>query len=622
MCGIAGFVQREPDHEALVRMLSSIAHRGPDGQQEWCEASGPWHCHLGHRRLAIIDLVTGGQPMGNEDGTVTITFNGEIYNFAELRAVLEREGHSFKTRSDTETIVHHFEQHGIRGIPSLNGMFAFAIWDARAKTLVLARDRAGIKPLYYAELPGGGIAFASELSAILAHGGIDVAVDPQGLASYFFSDYIHPPHTILKSVKKLPPGHTVTWKDGRLGEPVAFWQVGAPSASRDVGDADLAAELWRKLDHAVHAQLVADVPVGIFLSGGIDSSTVATLASQRAGKPMMAFSIAFEDPTFDESAHARRVARDLRVEHICETLNEQSLLDVIDAALDKLDEPLADPSLLPTHLLSRLAARHVKVVVGGDGGDELWGGYPTHRAHRYSMLYAKLPAQLRARVAGGVDRLPVDDRYQSLEWKLRRFTQRWDEDLVRRHLRWMSTLDLPDLAQAVPGARALVPATLSAPLPETGDWLQRILALDFTTYMSGSVLTKVDRASMAYGLEVRPPMLDNEMIDWAFSLSSQYKVRGRSGKYLLKRAARGHLPDAIIDRPKKGFGIPLATWLRGPLKEPVERMMQRSPLWDLGLLDREVFRTYHREHQEKQKDRSKPLWALYVFDHWARKRMR
>lgn len=620
MCGIAGFIQKRPDPPALSRMLARIAHRGPDGEGTWHHQTDPWHVSLGHRRLAIIDLSTGAQPMDNEDGSVQITFNGEIYNFQDLRAELEPRGHRFKTRSDTETIIHHFEEHGVAGIAKLNGMFAFAVWNSKSRTLVLARDRVGIKPLYYAELADGGIGFSSELSSLVAHGGIDETWSTEGLASYLFSDYVHPPHTIFRAVKKLAPGHTLVWRDGHLEAPRAFWQVPAPDAAPDKDDGALASELWEGLGRAVESQLIADVPVGIFLSGGIDSSIVATLAAGRAKDRMKAFSIGFEDATFDETRYAKLMAERLGVEHVVEQLHEGNLLDVIDDALDMLDEPLADPSFLPTFLLSRLAARHVKVVVGGDGGDELWGGYPTYRAHRYAKIYAKVPSWIRNDVLPhAIARLPIDDRYQSLEWKVRRFTERWDDDATTRHLRWMSSVDLPELALAMPHSGAVVPPTLHARLPETNDWLQRILALDFTTYMSGSVLTKVDRASMAHGLEVRPPLLDNETIDWAFRLPSKYKLRGRRGKYLLKLAANGKIPDELIERSKKGFGIPLARWLRGPLRDRMQTLVDSSPIWDGQILGQSAFQTWNREHQTKEKDHSKALWALFVLDHWFRR---
>lgn len=626
MCGFAGYIARDVDPAALPRMLAAIAHRGPDGegawQRGWPGQSGAWQVVLGHRRLAIVDLEGGVQPMENEDGRVVIVYNGELYNDPPLRAALEQRGHRYRTgHSDTETILHQIEEHGPGGVAALDGMFGFAVWDARTGQLTLGRDRCGIKPLYYAELPGGGLVFGSELTAVLAHGGVDRALSPAGLGSYFFSDYVHPPHAIVRAVKKLPPGHTLVWRDGRLEAPVPFWRLRVDGAAAERGDDGAQAQrLWQAIETSVEAQLVSDVPVGIFLSGGIDSSTVAAAAARTSRRRMTAFAIGFEDPTFDESGYAKMVADQLGVELVTETLNADNLLEIADAALDRLDEPLADPSYLPTFLLSRLAARHVKVVLGGDGGDELWGGYPTYKAHRLAALYARVPQVVRKQLVGrAVAALPIADRYQSLEWKLRRFTERWDDDRVSRHLRWMSNVDLPELAQAIPAAAGITPATLAAPHPSDGDWLNAILALDFTTYLPGSVLTKVDRAAMAHGLEVRPPLLGNAMVDLAFSLPSRDKLRGKTSKFLLKRAVRGRIPDAVIDRPKKGFGIPLAAWLRGPLAGRVQAVVQESPLWDLGCADQTVFARWFDEHRERRRDRSKPLWALYVLDRWLRR---
>ena len=621
MCGICGFIERRPGvrggGDVLDRMLASIAHRGPDGEGRAVERRGEWDIALGHRRLSIIDLETGAQPMSNE--RAKITYNGELYNFRELRHALETRGHVFRTKSDTEALLRHVTEHGEAGLAALSGMFAFALWDEERQSLLLARDRAGIKPLYYGELPGGGVAFASELASLMAHPAVSRTLSEDGLVSYFFADYVQPPHTMIAGAKKLRPGHYVVWKDGVLSEQLPFWSIPEPRTRREVraSDEELAHELWSKLDGAVERQLVADVPVGIFLSGGLDSSAVATLARARNGPTTKAFSIAFDDPTFDESTYARRVARSIGAVHVEETLREQDLLDVVSSALERLDEPLADPSYLPTYLLSRLAAKHVKVVLGGDGGDELWGGYPTYRAHAHARRYGLLPAAVRERVVAPlVARLPVDDRYQSLEWKLRRFTQRFDDDPVTRHLRWMSSVDLPDLRRALPRSAGVLPESTKVRLPVTPDALHRILALDFSTYMPGSVLTKVDRASMAHGLEVRPPLLDNDMLEFAFSLPSSYKLRRTTTKYLFKRAARGHVPYDIISRPKKGFGIPLAAWMRGALREPIAAIVERSPVWDSGMVDQRTFRAWNVEHQDRRADRSKPLWALLVLHHW------
>ena len=615
MCGICGYVDRDTAGASLGPMLSRLGHRGPDGEGRLVEPRGEWGVAFGHRRLSIIDLEMGAQPMTTP--LAAITYNGELYNFRELRRALEARGHVFRTRSDTEVLLRHVSEHGEAGLAALNGMFAFALWDETRRSLLLARDRAGIKPLYYASLPGGGLAFASELTALMGHPGVARGLDPDGLVSYFFSDYVQAPHTMLAGARKLRPGHALVWSDGVLSEQRPFWQAPAPRTFVAASTRGLAAELWDRLGAAVERQLVADVPVGIFLSGGLDSSTVATLASARSGRPLTAFAIAFDDPTFDESAHARRVATGLGAAYVEETLRERDLLDVVDVAVDHLDEPLADASYLPTYLLSRLAARHVKVVLGGDGGDELWGGYPTYGAHAAARLYGGLPGAVRAGLVSPlVARLPIDDRYQSFEWKLRRFTQRFDDDPVRRHLRWMSSVDLPELPRALTRAEGLLPETLKTRLPDTLDVLHRLMVLDFSTYMSGSVLTKVDRASMAHGLEVRPPLLDNDLIDFALSLPSSYKVGRGVTKRLLKQAATGHVPQSIITRPKKGFGIPLAAWLRGALRAPLEAIVERSPVWDSGLVRQATFRAWNADHQGRRADRSKPLWALLVLHHW------
>ena len=597
-------------------MMNHLRHRGPDGAGEWFGEREDWHVALGHRRLAIIDLKGGRQPMGNEDGSLQITYNGEVYNFGALRAALEKAEHRFTSKSDTEVVVHHFEQHGVAGLADLNGMFAFAIWNQDTGELTLARDRAGIKPLYFATTGDGGMFFASELSALLQHAACPRNISVDGIAQYFFSDYGRAPATVLEGVSRLGPGEYVTWRDGAVSKARPFWRLSEvqPRASLP-GQGELAFELWDKTSQAVKRQLVADVPVGVFLSGGIDSSVVAALAQSHSKTAIRTFSIAFEDADFDESAHARTVAAFLKTHHTEEVLGEGQLLDTVDAALGSLDEPLGDPSYIPTYLLSKLAAQHVKVALGGDGGDELWAGYPTYRAHSYAELYKQVPTFLRKQLINrAVAQLPVKDAYQSFEWKAKRFALRWNDDALVRHLRWMSNTDYPDLHLAIPQFRNL-------PLGFAGmdAGLNALLALDFSTYLPGSVLTKVDRASMAHGLEVRPPLLDNELIDWAFALPARFKLRNGTGKYLFKLAARSHLPESIINRSKKGFAIPLARWLRGPLATRVSSVLENSPVWNTGILKRNTFLAWNRDHQSRREDRSRPLWSLIVLDAWLRK---
>jgi asparagine synthase (glutamine-hydrolysing) len=621
MCGIVGFVQRRPADEWLTPMLARVEHRGPDGEGRWTGPCGDWSASLGHRRLAILDIAGGAQPMGTADGSHFLTYNGEIYNFQVLRAALEASGVAFRTRSDTEVVLQHAAVHGAKRLADLNGMFAFASVDRAGGKVLLARDRVGIKPLYYAPLPDGGLAFASELTALLAHPQVRRRLSLRGLESYFFSDYAHGPETLVDGVRKLEPGHCLEWVRGRLTNPFPYWTLREPSdRPSETRSRPLARELWSRLDAAVERQMVSDVPIGVFLSGGIDSSCVALLAQGHSSRPLKTFSIAFQDPTFDESDYARLVARQIGSDHVEERLEASNLLDIVDVALAHLDEPLADPSYLPTYLVSRLASAHVKVVLGGDGGDEVFGGYPTYRAHRASKLYGLLPEALReGALSRFVSGLPDRDSYQSLAWKLKRFVLRWDDDARRRHLRWMSNLDLPDLRRGMPHPSGHLPPALENGAPALRDPLNAVLALDFLTYLPSSVLTKVDRASMAHGLEVRPPMLDNDIVDWVFSLPSSLKVSSSRGKILLKLAARGRLPRTIIERPKKGFGIPLGAWLRGPLRERTDAALRPSALWASGMLDRDVFAGWAALHVARRGDYSKALWALIVLDEWVRR---
>lgn len=619
MCGIAGFIQRErPDPATIEQMLARLAHRGPDGDGVWNGTHDGWHVTLGHRRLAIIDLAGGQQPLTNEDGRVVVTFNGEIYNFPSLRAGLESAGHRFRTHCDTEVIVHLCESEDPNVVAQLDGMFAFGLWDSRRGRLSLARDRVGIKPLYYASLPDGGIVFASELKALLCHPAVRFELDHEGLASYFFLDYAHPPHTLVQGVKKLSPAHWLTWQDGELAAPAAYWTLKTSEKPVSESKRELVKTLRSKLRQSVESQMMSDVPLGVFLSGGIDSSLVAAIAQKSSRSQLQTFTIRLDDPQFDESEFARRVAKHIGSKHIEETFSEARLLETFDEAIDCLDEPIADSSVLPTFALSRLASRHVKVVLGGDGGDELWGGYPTYKAHRLAALYAAFPDYIRRyMIEPVVRRLPVQPGYQRFDWKAKRFALRWADDHRFRHLRWMSNLDIADLerlAFSIPPGVAHLHAGRA-----TGSGLNSILALDFASYLPGAVLTKVDRASMANGLEVRPPLLSNELIDFAFSLPSRLKVHRQGTKLLLKSAAEAWLPRDIIHRRKKGFAIPLARWLKeGLLRDHVEDILRDSPLWHSDALPREPFAQWNREHRESRVDRSRTLYALLVLDRWHR----
>ncbi len=614
MCGIAGILGTEPRVDLVRAMCRAIAHRGPDGEGIEVRRAGGRVATLGHRRLSIVDLSTGAQPMEDAERHAIVSFNGEIYDHLRTRGVLEKEGARFATKSDTEVIALGFSRWGERIVRELHGMFAFCAFDQRDGSTLLARDRFGIKPLYVAHLPNGGLAFASELSALLLVPEVKKKVSDRGLASFLFSDYAHPPHTLIEGVEKLAPGELMLGRVGQAWERRSY----LPTEEVPDGPAPTSTELWSTLGDAVESQLMSDVPLGVFLSGGLDSSCIAALAARRSKSRLQAFCIAFDDASFDESAHARRMSAHLGLEHVEEKVGEAALLENIDRVLDHLDEPLGDHSIVPTDLLCRLAARHVKVALGGDGADELFGGYPTYRAHVHHarLLRPITPLFRSARARGLLERIPASDRYQALDWKVKRFLGRWDDDTRTRHLRWMSALDLPELREAM-GARFVRPATLGEHVGGA-DPIALATGLDFRTYLPGSVLTKVDRASMAHGLEARPPFLDESVVALARRVPSRDKLRGSTGKWLLREASRDSLPPAILERGKHGFSVPLAAWLRGPLAPRLRAILADSPCW--SVLERGAFQRFADAHAARRGDHQKGLWALIVLDAWMRAR--
>lgn len=626
MCGIAGFIQPassgksvEESRQDLERMLAQLARRGPDGEGvEIFEPRENWVACLGHRRLSIIDLEGGRQPMANEDESVWLTFNGEIFNFRELRDELIAKGHDFRTRSDSEVIVHLYEEEGPDGFCRLNGMFAFALWDRRDGSLTLARDRFGIKPLYFAELPKGGLAFGSELTALVVRPDVALDISASDLKSYFFSDYLIGPSTILSGVSKLLPGQYLVWRGGEVAVRRSFW---APWALARETEQARSEQEWIEavraaLEHAVSQQLVADVPVGAFLSGGIDSSVITCMAAKHG--PIQTFSMGFDQADFDESKWAKEVANQIGSEHFEQVVDEKLLLASLDDALDSLDEPLGDPSILPTFLVSKFAAGRVKVVIGGDGGDELFGGYPTYLAHKVAFLYGWAPAWIRTQlVERAIRALPASTSYMSLEWKLKRFALRWDDDPRRRHLRWMSSTDLGDIDAIFEESEAFEPPIFDYVSEEAlagrlSDWM----LMDFTTYLPGSVLTKVDRASMANGLEVRPPFLDHDLVDLAFGMPDSLKVKGFTTKYLLRKVSEGIVPSSILGRQKQGFAIPVAAWLKGPLRERVQQLLGEGDFWEELGMRPGVLRSRFDEHLAGRENHSKLLWNCLVLHHW------
>jgi asparagine synthase (glutamine-hydrolysing) len=627
MCGITGFVCREgeaADRGVLERMTATLRHRGPDGDGFYID--GP--LALGHRRLAIIDPDGGAQPLSNEDGSVWVSYNGELYNEPALRARLQARGHVYRTASDTETLVHLYEEEGISFASSLNGMFALALWDRKNRRLVLARDRMGQKPLYYAATPGGDLVFGSEPKALLAHPAVSRRLDEEGLARYLFYEYVPAPYTIWAGMRKLPATHVLVWENGATTV-ARYWQPPLPVLEVAGPPLEIAAaRFWDSFRDAVARHRRSDVPLGVFLSGGVDSSSVAAALTQvEPAREVRTFSIGFEDPSFDESRHARAVARHLGTDHHERVFSAATVYELLPEVASWLDEPFGDASILPTHLLSRFARTEVTVALGGDGADELLAGYPTFAVERAAGLYRRLPAPARALAGAAVGRLPVNHGNISFDFRLKQFLRGAGQPAALAHQRWLGSFSGPEIARllTLTGDALDVEAehlsrAASLPLGRADDPLTRALCLYQDTYLPEDILTKVDRASMACSLEVRAPFLDAVLVDAIAALPSTFKYGRRQTKRLLKTAARPHLPPAILNRPKKGFGIPVARWLRGPLSGVLEQLLGRERLERQGLFRPDEVALRIHEHQQGIRDHRKPLWTLLMFqlwyDHW------
>lgn len=621
LCGVLNFDGQAPvDQEGLGAMTATLQKRGPDDLGYVC--SGP--VGLGHRRLSIIDLATGHQPLSNEDGTIWIVYNGELYNYREIRANLEKAGHRFATVSDTEVIVHAYEEYGVDCLKGMNGMFAFALWDSRRRRLLLARDRLGIKPLYYARLSRCFL-FGSEVKALLAHPHFEPRLDITALNLYLSLEYVPTPHSIFAGVKKLPPGHflLVEGSETRL---VRYWDLrldkSEPVSARSL--TECTAEVRQLLYDAVKMELIADVPVGVLLSGGIDSSAVAAMMTRASTRPVPSFSVAFDDPSFDESAHARLVARHLGTEHHEFPLSADTALKMLPQIVAGLDEPLGDSSIIPTYCLSRFTKEHVKVALGGDGGDELFGGYSTLQAHRLAKYYQRLaPGWLRGLVEPWVlEKLPVSFDNLSFDFKLRRFLRDYELPPVVRHHRWLGSFTPEEKAWLL-GPLAQESQEEVTDLVEshahqahTQDPLNQVLYCDLKLYLEGDILVKVDRASMANSLEVRVPLLNRLLVEYAAHLPHSFKLRGLTTKFLLRQALKGILPDSILRRGKKGFNAPVAKWFAGPLKPLLEELLSPRRLKQQGLFQADYVASLIKEHQARQRDHRKLLWTLLAFQMW------
>ena len=626
MCGITGIFdtqgQRAIDPAVLQRMNDSQRHRGPD--------EGSLHIEpglgFGHRRLSIIDIATGQQPLFNEDRSVVIVFNGEIYNYQSLIPELQALGHQFHTRSDTEVIVHAWEQWGEDCVQRLRGMFAFALWDRNRQTLFMARDRMAVKPMFYAALEDGQLLFGSELKSLLAHGELKRDIDPLAVEEYFALGYVAEPRTIFKQARKLPPGHLLLWRRGQPKPTIkAYWDLRF-TLDNPISAEDACDELRARLEESVKLRMIAEVPLGAFLSGGVDSSAVVAMMAGVSDTPVNTCSIGFDDPAFNESAFAQTVADRYQTHHHLEVVKSDDF-DLIDTLARLYDEPYADSSAIPTYRVCQLARQRVTVALSGDGGDESFGGYRRYRLHLMEeRMRSALPEAVRRPLFGMLGRI-----YPKADWAPRVFRAKTTfEGMARTSVEayfhsvsilrgpMREQLFSPRLKRELAGYDAMEVFDRHAAKAGTDDPLALIQYLDIKTYLVGDINTKVDRASMAHSLEVREPLMDHKLVEWLATLPSSLKLHGSEGKLLLKRAMEPKLPHEVLYRPKMGFAVPLARWFRGPLKGRVRDAVLGERLAATGWFNRTYLEQLIREHDSNARDHSSPLWSLLMFDAFLR----
>lgn len=617
ICGITYFDREKPVSERLIqRMCDVIKHRGPD-DEGWHVAKG---AAVGMRRLSIIDLSTGHQPICNEDGSIWIVFNGEIYNHLEVRKELQARGHKFKTKTDTEAILHAYEEYGENCPKKLNGMFGFAVLDQKKQTLFLARDRLGIKPLYY-YLDAGKFVFGSELKSILQVENVSREIDLQALDMFMTFEYIPSPYSIFKGIRKLPPGHSLTLRNGKINIQ-KYWELQFDEQERDEGD--VCEQLVELLQDAVKIRLMSDVPLGAFLSGGIDSSTIVALMSRVMDRPVKTFSIGFQEGSYNETNYAQTIARKFNTEHKEFTI-QPNALELTEKLIAYLDEPFGDFSIFPTYLVSKMAREFVTVVLSGDGGDELFGGYDTYIAHQMANNYQRIPKFIRNRlIRPVVNSFPPTEKKKGLINRSKRFLEgmQLPEDL--QHTRWMiflqqmekSRLYSSGMQGELNGASAYDFIRNYFRTSRTPDEINRQLYVDIKSYLVDDILVKVDRMSMAVSLEARVPFLDHRVVEFAATLPGHLKLRGKKTKYVLKKAMGQLLPHDILHRGKEGFSIPIKNWLRTDLKELMMDVLSPDRIKNEGLFNPDYVKTLVDEHLDGVENHSHRLWAMMVFGIW------
>lgn len=625
MCGICGYLNldKKPvrDLESIKDMTKAIAHRGPDDEGFFVKDN----VALGHRRLSVIDLKTGHQPLFSRDRNLAIVYNGEAYNFPQIKETLLKRGYEFRTSSDTEAVLQAYQEWGYGAFEKINGMFALAIWDERDGKLVLARDKFGKKPLYYGRF-GDVFLFASEIKSLLRHPAVKKEIDVQGMLKYFAYDYIPNPHTIFKAISKLEPGYYAVLTGGDLKK-ARYWNIKFDESDKALPTAVYEERFRELLKGAVERRLISDVPLGVFLSGGLDSSCVVSMMAELLpSKSIKTFTIGFKNKGFDESADARIVARHFKTDHREKIIDAKEMLNVLPDILGTLDEPFADYSIIPTYVVSRFAREYVTVVLGGDGGDEFFAGYPSYVAHKISRVLSKIPFSgaslaVASRVAGG------GSNYMSAGFKLRRYVRGMDYPEAIRHQVWIGSfppaeqfkLLLPDFAGFIDDRSLYDESYQYTDDVKELNYINRVNYLYAKTYMTDDILTKVDRASMAVSLEVRAPFLDPEFIAFAASIPANLKLKGLSTKYIVKKAMSDKLPKNVLQKPKHGFAAPIGQWFRNDLKKLLSDVFEKEKIEKQGIFNFNRIDGILKSHLSNRIDYSREIWSLFVFQLWYRK---
>ncbi|MBX7148048.1 asparagine synthase (glutamine-hydrolyzing) [bacterium] len=624
MCGISGIFHFSPtpvSREILQNINRKLTHRGPDNEGYYLSNN----IGLGHRRLSIIDLAGGVQPMTTPDGRYTLVFNGEIYNFNDIKLKLEREGVVFKTHSDTEVLLYLYALKKEKCLEDLNGMFSFAVWDNSDQKLFIARDRFGKKPLYYFK-NAACLVFASEIKALLSHPFVSKEIDPQAVAHYFQYEYVPAPLSIFKSIRKLPHAHYLTASCDKI-DIQRYWDIPLCDQKLDISEDEAVSKIDALLDSATERRMISDVPLGVFLSGGVDSSSlVALMARHRSGRDIKTFSINFNEKSFDESSHSDLVAKTFSTDHHAQVLDPQTMIAILPEIAAFMDEPFADYSIIPTYLLSRFTRQYVTVALGGDGSDEIFAGYPTFYAGLMATRFQKFPQIIKTGIQKAINLLPVSDKDMSFEFKIKQFLYGASYPPVLRNQVWLGALNENEMKTFfTPSFLAQTQLAQVGPLNIIAEALKackshnvadQMLYFYQKFYLTDDILVKTDRASMAHSLEVRAPFLDIKLVNFVSQLPYTLKSKGQATKYILKKTVQKFLPSQIVYRPKKGFGIPIARWLKYELKETMLDVLNPQKIDKAGIFNPHAITRLVQEHLQGKKNNRKVLFSLLMFEKW------